>query len=98
MIEEISKSDRLVPIHLDIQERGIDGYSASISDDDGDGGEIGYDSTSPTGEIDLNFYPLLAGPIKSQIKPHEVPYLDIHKVLLIKYRRSKGLSVAHLCD
>eukprot|EP00353_Schmidingerella_taraikaensis_P016354 CAMPEP_0185616140 /NCGR_PEP_ID=MMETSP0436-20130131/38443_1 /TAXON_ID=626734 ORGANISM="Favella taraikaensis, Strain Fe Narragansett Bay" /NCGR_SAMPLE_ID=MMETSP0436 /ASSEMBLY_ACC=CAM_ASM_000390 /LENGTH=135 /DNA_ID=CAMNT_0028252541 /DNA_START=60 /DNA_END=467 /DNA_ORIENTATION=+ len=31
-------------------------------------------------------------------KPEIVPYLDINKVLIIKYRRAKGLSVSNLIN
>ena len=43
---------------------------------------------------DLNFYPLQAGPILVPEKPDFVPDLDINKVLIIKHRRAKGLSVS----
>ena len=83
---------------MNTEDVGIDGYSARLSKDDGDGGEIGFDFDSPTGEIDMNFYPLLVGPTKTPCKPDFVPYLDINKVLVIKYRRAKGLPVANLCN
>ena len=46
----------------------------------------------------MNFYPLEVGPIIAPEKPAMVPYLDINKALLIKYRRAKGFSVANLVN
>ena len=92
------KSDRLVPNTNYGDNVGIDGYSAQVSMDDGDGGEIGFDIDQLNGKIDMNFYPLHVGPTKMAVKPDFVPYLDINKVLVIKYRRAKGLSVSNLCN
>ena len=96
LIEQLPKSDRLVPLILTKDDLAIDGYSIKYENDDGDGGEIGYDATAPSGEIDMNFYPLHVGPTKMPSKPDIVPQLDINKVLVIKYRRAKGLSIADL--
>ena len=49
-------------------------------------------------EEDLNFCPLLAGPTLAPEKPDTVPLLDIDKVLIIKHRRAKGLSVSHMIN
>ena len=57
----------------------------------------------PSGEIfededDLNFYPLQMGPIQEPIRPDFVPELNINKVLIIKHRRAKGLSVSNMLN
>ena len=46
----------------------------------------------------MNFQPLLAGPVLYPEKPSFVPDLDIDKVLIIKHRRAKGLSVSHMIN
>ena len=45
---------------------------------------------------DVNFYPLQLGPTLMPEKPEIVPYLDINKVLIVKHRRAKGLSVSQM--
>ena len=45
---------------------------------------------------DVNFYPLHLGPTLMPEKPEIVPFLDINKVLIVKIRRAKGLSVSHM--
>ena len=53
----------------------------------------------PTDESDdLNFTPLHNDPLNIPKKPDFVPTLDINKVLVIKNRRTKGLSVNALCE
>ena len=98
LIDKMPKSDRLVPKVQDTEHLGIEGYSAFSSSEDGEGGEIGVDETTPDGRIDLNFYPLQVGPVKVPLKPDFVPYLDINKVIIIKHRRSKGLPITDLCN
>ena len=57
----------------------------------------------PSGEIfenddDLNFYPLQIGPVQEPNRPLNVPPLNINKVLIIKHRRAKGLSVGNMIN
>lgn len=49
-------------------------------------------------EEDINFLPLTAGPVLVPEKPSFVPDLDINKVLIIKHRRAKGLSVSNMIN
>lgn len=49
-------------------------------------------------DVELNFYPLHVGPILVPEKPDSVPFLDINKVLIIKHRRAKGLSVSNMIN
>ena len=79
------KSDRLVPLrmaHLTHSRRSL-----SV-------GEQLYGAQGD--DEDVNFYPLQVGPTLMPEKPDFVPYLDINKVLIVKYRRAKGLSVGNL--
>lgn len=60
------------------------------------------DWLSSAGELDndedVNFYPLQLGPTLMPEKPDIVPYLDINKVLIVKHRRAKGLSVSNMIN
>ena len=53
---------------------------------------------APELDYDLNFYPLHEGPTNIPEKPDCVPFLDINKVLIIKKRRAKGMSVSNMCQ
>ena len=81
------KSDRLVPMS------SANGYN-----------QMRYSiNRLPSGEIfeddtDLNFYPLQMGPVKEPRRPSFVPELNINKVLIIKHRRAKGLSVTNMIN
>lgn len=90
LIESLPKSDRLVPLDRKQHKRSTRSQSPAAS------------ILPPLGtledEEDLNFHPLQAGPTLVPEKPEIVPYLDINKVLIIKYRRAKGLSVSNLVN
>ena len=66
--------------------------------------QVRYSSNRlPSGELfedddDLNFYPLQMGPIDEPRRPENVPQLNINKVLIIKHRRAKGLSVGGMVN
>ena len=88
LIETLPKSDRLVPMDTDeelIRNRKVllDPLTRDANFQD---------------ENDLNFYPLQIGPIIVPDKPEIVPFLDINKVLIIKHRRAKGLSVSNMIN
>jgi len=83
LIESVPKSDRLVPPGPGNWMMETHSISRTDTLDD---------------ESDVNFHPLQVGPTLMPEKPEIVPYLDINKVLIVKHRRAKGLSVSNLIN
>ena len=87
LIESVPKTDRLIPMSV---ENAFNNRRYSSN-------------RLPSGEVfeddeDLNFYPLQMGPVQEPERPDKVPPLNINKVLIIKHRRAKGLSVSNLVN
>ena len=59
--------------------------------------KVSYDYLADD-SYDLNFEPLVDGLTLAPKKPDCIPELNINKVLIIKNRKAKGLSINALCE